>query len=334
MVLRRERGRKMRKSILGAAALGAVAGAAACTAGALTLFNRVIPRQDGLRVDINEMADMEKWEEYKKIITPRKEWLLSQPLEHVTVKSLDGLTLHGDFLASEYPSSRLAILGHGYTSSGLSNCSAISKFFYGLGYNCLIVDHRAHGRSEGDYVGFGILDRYDWRIWIDSMEERLGSDVEIVLYGVSMGATIAVMTAGFPDLPASVKAVIADCAFTSPYDVFAHILKRDYHLPPFPIMNINEQLCRAKAGYGFKDYSTLEAVRSTSVPMLFIHGREDDFVPLWMSEKNYEACRSPKDILIVDNAAHGASYFENSGIYEQKVEEFLDMYVHNNRRFL
>lgn len=324
----------MRKSILGAAALGAVAGAAACTAGALTLFNRVIPRQDGLRVDINEMADMEKWEEYKKIITPRKEWLLSQPLEHVTVKSRDGLTLHGDFLASEYPSSRLAILGHGYTSSGLSNCSAISKFFYGLGYNCLIVDHRAHGRSEGDYVGFGILDRYDWRIWIDSMEERLGSDVEIVLYGVSMGATIAVMTAGFSDLPASVKAVIADCAFTSPYDVFAHILKRDYHLPTFPIMNINEQLCRAKAGYGFKDYSTLEAVRSTSVPMLFIHGREDDFVPLWMSEKNYEACRSPKDILIVDNAAHGASYFENSGIYEQKVEEFLDMYVHNNRRFL
>lgn len=317
----------MRKAILGAAALGAVAGAAACTAGALTLFNRVIPRQDVLRVDISEMADMEKWEEYKKIITPRKEWLLSQPLEHVTVKSWDGLTLHGDFLPSERPSSRLAILGHGYTSNGLSNCSAISMFFYKLGYNCLIMDHRAHGMSEGDYVGFGILDRYDWKIWIDSMEQRLGSDAEIVLYGVSMGATIAVMTAGFSDLPASVKAVIADCAFTSPYDVFAHILRRDYHLPPFPIMNINESLCRIKAGYGFKDYSTLEAVRSTRVPMLFIHGKEDDFVPVWMSERNYEACRSPKDILLVDNAAHGASYYENGAVYEQKIEEFLEKNV-------
>lgn len=324
----------MRKAILGAAALGAVAGAAACTAGAFTLFNKVIPRQDGLRVDIDEMADTEKWEEYKKIITPRKEWLLSQLLEHITVRSFDGLTLHGDFLPSEQPSRKLAILGHGYTSNGLSNCSAISMFFHSLGYNCLIMDHRAHGMSEGDYVGFGILDRYDWRVWIDSMEERMGSDIDIVLYGVSMGATIAIMTAGFPDLPASVKAVIADCAFTSPYDVFAHILKRDYHLPPFPIMNINERLCRTKAGYGFKDYSTLEAVRSTSVPMLFIHGKEDDFVPLWMSERNYDECCSPKDILIVDNAAHGASYYENSSLYEQKVEEFLERYINNESEVL
>lgn len=324
----------MRKAILGAAVLGAVAGAAACTAGAFTLFNKVIPRQDGLRVDIDEMADTEKWEEYKKIITPRKEWLLSQLLEHITVRSFDGLTLHGDFLPSEQPSRKLAILGHGYTSNGLSNCSAISMFFHSLGYNCLIMDHRAHGMSEGDYVGFGILDRYDWRVWIDSMEERMGSDIDIVLYGVSMGATIAIMTAGFPDLPASVKAVIADCAFTSPYDVFAHILKRDYHLPPFPIMNINERLCRTKAGYGFKDYSTLEAVRSTSVPMLFIHGKEDDFVPLWMSERNYDECCSPKDILIVDNAAHGASYYENSSLYEQKVEEFLERYINNESEVL
>ncbi|MCM1330335.1 MAG: alpha/beta hydrolase [Ruminococcus sp.] len=318
----------MNKTILGAAAIGTAAVGAACTAGALTLFNRVIPRQDELRVDLNEMADMKKWEEYRKIITPNKEWLLAQDLEHITIKSRDGLTLHGDFLPAENKSNKLAICGHGYTGCGLKDCAAISVFFHRMGYNCLIVDHRAHGKSEGDYIGFGILDRFDMKAWVDCMEKRFDGDVQIVLYGVSMGATIAVMTAGTAGLSHCVKAVVADCAFTSPYDVFSHILARDYHLPPFPVMNINDVLCRQKAGYGFKDYSTLDAVKSTGIPMLFIHGREDDFVPLYMTEQNYAACRSPKDIFIVDNAAHAASYYENKDAYEAKVKGFLEKYIH------
>ncbi|MCM1024315.1 MAG: alpha/beta hydrolase [Prevotella sp.] len=317
----------MKKTILGAAALGTAALGTACAAGAVTLFNRVIPRQDVLRVDLNEMADMAAWEEYRKIITPRKEWLLSQNLEHITIKSRDGLTLHADFLPSEYQSNKLAICGHGYTGCGHKDCAAISVFFHEMGYNCLIVDHRAHGKSEGDYVGFGILDRFDMKAWVNCMDRRFAGNAEIVLYGVSMGATIALMTAGLSDLSPSVKAVIADCAFTSPYDVFAHILKRDYHLPPFPIMNINDMMCRAKAGYGFSDCSTLDAVKSTGIPILFIHGREDDFVPLWMTERNFDACRSPKDILIVDNAAHAASYYESREAYEAKVRSFLEKYV-------
>lgn len=317
----------MKKAIIGAAALGTAVLGTACAAGAVTLFNRVIPRQDVLRVDLDEMADMKKWEEYKKIITPNKEWLLAQPLEHLTIQSRDGLTLHADFLPAEYQSSKLVICGHGYTGCGLKDCAAISVFFHKLGYNCLIVDHRAHGKSEGDYVGFGILDRFDMKAWVDFMNRRFAGNAEIVLYGVSMGATIALMTAGLSGLSSSVKAVVADCAFTSPYDVFAHILKRDYHLPPFPIMNINDTMCRAKAGYGFRDYSTLDAVQATGIPILFIHGREDDFVPLWMTEKNYKACRSSKDILIVDNAAHAASYYESKETYEAKVKSFLEKYV-------
>ncbi|MCX4257130.1 MAG: alpha/beta hydrolase [Oscillospiraceae bacterium] len=317
----------MKKMVFGAAALGTAVLGTACTAGAVTLFNRVIPRQDVLRVDLNEMADMAKWEEYKKVIAPNKEWLFARELEHITIRSRDGLTLHGDFLPAEYQSNKLAICGHGYTGCGLKDCVSIAVFFHRMGYNCLIVDHRAHGKSEGDYVGFGILDRFDMKAWIDCMEKRFEGNAEIVLYGVSMGATIAVMTAGLTSLSPSVKAVVADCAFTSPYDVFAHILKRDYHLPPFPIMNINDMMCRRKAGYGFRDYSTLDAVQATGVPILFIHGKDDDFVPVWMSEKNYKMCRSPKDILIVDNAAHAASYYENKEAYEAKVKGFLEKYV-------
>ncbi len=316
---------KMMSLFLTAAGVTA-AGAAACFVGANTLFNRVIPRQTELRVDLDEMADAEKWKVYIEDIHRVKEKLLVRPSEHVTIKSRDGLTLHGDIFMAEKPTKRTAILFHGYTSCGMNDCSNMAEFFMERGYNALVVDHRSHGQSEGEYIGFGILDRYDCIKWIEYINERLGSDSKIVLYGVSMGASTVLMacgTAGFPD---NVRVIISDCAFTSPYDVFKHILKRDYHLPPHPIMDINEQMCRSKAGYGFQDFSTLDAVKNAPCPILFIHGKEDLFVPTEMSVHNHAVCSGPKKLLLVDNAGHAASLYENRELYERTVTEFLDKY--------
>jgi len=307
--------------ILGIAAAGTGVSAYA----AVKLFNKVIPRQDQLRVDMDEMADAATWEEYKKMIAPRSEWVRSQPLEHITVKARDGITLHADMLYAEGESKGIVVSHHGYTSMNFAN-SAIAVFFNKLGYDVLLVDNRAHGKSEGQFVGFGILDRHDCIEWIKLMNEKYGKK-DIILYGVSMGASTVVMAAGSSELPDNVKAVISDCAFTSPYDVFAHIMKRDYHMAEFPVMNINDAICRKKAGYGFKDYSTLEAVKTSKTPILFIHGEKDDFVPTWMTEKNFEACNAPKDKLIVGNAGHGASYYENTELYESKIKEFLGKYL-------
>lgn len=304
----------------------AAAGAAASVIGAYTLFNRVIPRQDELRVDVGEMADAEKWEEYIKIIHAEKDKLFKRPSEHVTIRSRDGLTLHGDLFPAETPSKRTAMLFHGYTSCGLNDCATMAEFFLERGFNALVVDQRSHGKSEGRFIGFGILDRFDCIKWIEYVNERLGKDGEpgeIVLYGVSMGASTVLMTSGLDELPKNVRAIIADCAFTSPYDVFTHILNRDYHLPPKPILAINERICRAKAGYGFRDCTTLQAVKRGTCPILFIHGKEDKFVPTVMSKQNYEACTGEKELLLVDNAGHAASLYENKPLYEKTVTDFL-----------
>ncbi len=309
---------------------GVVGGAAALwlagsAYGAKTLFNKVIPRQDSVKVDLDEMADMAQWEEYKKIIVPNREWFEAQKPERVHVTAKDGLKLKGWYLPCGEEAEKLVICFHGYTSSALSNAS-FARFLHSQGFDCLLVDNRAHGESEGDYIGFGILDRYDCISWVRYVNDRFGGSKKILLYGVSMGATTAVMAAGMEELPSAVKMVVADCAFTSPQEVFSHILKRDYKLPKFPVMNINNAICRKKAGYGFQDYSTLDAVRATKLPILFIHGKKDDFVPVWMSEKNYEACQSPKQLLLVEGAGHGASYYENREQYETAVKSFISQY--------
>ena len=313
----------MKKSIIIGSAASAVCIAGAAVGGAYKLFNMTILRQDGVKVDISEMADMARWEEYKKIIRPRSEWVNSQPLEEIYIKARDGIMLHAWYMPCGKPTDKIAVIAHGYTSKGLDSASH-AYYFNHMGFDCIMPDHRAHGGSEGDYIGFGILDRFDCRLWIDYIQKRFGTDKKILLHGTSMGATTVLMTGGMPDLPEAVKGIISDCAFTSPYDVFAHILKRDYHLPEFPIMHINSVICRKKAGYGFKDYSTLDALKSTKCPVLFIHGAEDNFVPTSMTIQNYKACRSPKKLLIVENAGHGASYYENMEQYEKAETEFIN----------
>lgn len=227
------------------------------------------------------------WEQHIDFISKRKEWLLQQKMEDIFIKSDDNLKLHATLLRSK-SNKNCVICFHGYTGKGLNDYGSIAKFYIEQGFNMLIVDERAHGDSEGTYIGFGVLDRYDVVKWVEYAIKRFENDVNIMLHGDSMGATTVLLASGL-NLPKNVKAIVADCGFTSAYDVFSHILKRDYHIPKFPIMNVTEIMTRKKAGYGYNDASTLDAVASTDIPILFVHGDKDDFVPIWMSEKNYEA---------------------------------------------
>ena len=294
--------------------------------GAKVLYNRTIPRQEKVMVDMNEFADEEKMAEYKKIMEPNKIWRDSIHFEEIKITSTDGLKLTGYYLPAEKATNNILIGCHGYTSDAMQSYCSHAQFFHEMGFDVLIVDARAHGKSEGKYVGFGVLDRYDLLEWIKYVKKRFGNDENILLHGTSMGGTTVLMTSGFNEVQSYVKGIIADCGFTSPYDIFSHVLKKNYHLPPFPIMNINDIMCSKTAGYTFKEYSTLDALKTNKIPILFIHGSNDKFVPVYMSKKNYDAAKCKKDILIVKDAGHGSSYFENKPLYEGKEKEFVNRY--------
>ena len=129
--------------------------------------------------------------------------------------------------------------------------------------------------------------------------------------------------AGGLNLPPQVKGIISDCGFTSPKEVFTHVLKTMYHLPPFPVMQGAEIMNKKLAGYGMDECNAKREVAKAKVPMLFIHGSKDTFVPTNMCNEIYECCASKKKKLIVEGAAHAESYFKDMKSYEKALDEFI-----------
>ena len=188
----------------------------------------------------------------------------------------------------------------------------------------LQTDARAHGESEGDYIGFGCLDRRDLLKWIDWVIEKIGHDTEIYLHGISMGASTALMASGLI-LPEQVKGIISDCAFTSPKEVFTHVLHTMYYLPAFPMIQGADVVNRIFAGYGMDECNAKNEVKKSTIPILFIHGSKDCVVPLAMNEELYNNCKSSKKQLIIEGANHSNCAMTDYTTYKRVVREFIEM---------
>ena len=262
-----------------------------------------------------------------KVMVDASEAAMSLKTETVKIESRDGLTLTGHYYPAASPK-RLIIAMHGWRSTWMMDYGCSVGFYHDEGCSLLYADQRGQNESDGDYIGFGVLERYDCLAWINYAVERFGKDIPIYLCGVSMGATTVLMTTGF-ELPENVKGVIADCGFTSPREIWEHILANNLHLNPkltYPIANL---MCKQEAQFDPSEYSTLDALKENKVPVLFVHGSDDKFVPLDMTFKNYQTCKAPKDLLIVPGAAHGMSFVTDTKAYKKAVKSFFAKCEHD-----
>lgn len=254
-------------------------------------------------------------------------WLKKQPFETIEMKSHDGLLLRGYYLAAKDPTQQTAILAHGYTGSAQKDMGAYAKMYHEVfGYNVLMPDDRAHGESEGKFIGFGWLDRLDYFKWLHIVLRKVGPDAQIVLHGVSMGGATVLMTSG-ENLPTQVRCVVADCAYTSVKDILTYQARRLYRLPAFPLLHMVSLICKLRAGYFFGEASALVQIRKTRLPILFIHGGEDTFVPTEMLHPLYTAHHGYKEQFIVPRAGHGLAYAADVTGYRQRVGAFLTKFI-------
>lgn len=263
-----------------------------------------------------------RWEKYKGLIREGLDWYYSMPFEEVEILSRDNLRLRGRYIACG--GEKTVILFHGYRSAAHNDFSTIVKFYYENGYNMLLPDQRAHGKSMGKYIGFGALERYDCISWIDYINERFDFP-PILLAGISMGASTVLMASGV-GLPKNVRGIVADCGFTSPADIISKVLKEDYKLPKFPFYYISNALSKILAGYSYGECSAEDALKHSEIPLIIFHGSEDPFVPCEMSGRIFNASAAKtKELYIVDGALHAESYAKEPYIYQERLKRFFDV---------
>ena len=250
----------------------------------------------------------------------------ARALQDTLIRSERGERLHALYVRAAQPTGKTAVIVHGYTDNAVRMLPIGYLYSRQLGCNILLPDLHAHGESEGEAVRMGWLDRLDVLRWMDTANELFGDSTRMVVHGISMGAATTMMVSG-ETLPAYVKCFVEDCGYTSVWDEFSGELKNQFGLPTFPLLDVTSWLCGLRYNWTFREASALEQVKKCTLPMFFIHGDKDDFVPTWMVHPLYEAKPAPKELWLVPGAAHAVSYKENKVEYTRRVRDFTGKYI-------
>ncbi len=277
------------------------------------------PDRKPLAPDTYSLPSGVVYEPYREQMIEWIRQLRAMPHEKVTIQSFDGLTLRGDYY--EYaPGAPIELMVHGYRSTPERDlCGGVNRCFQ-LKRNVLLIHQRGCGESDGNIITFGILEHRDCLRWAQFLIDRFGPDVKILLTGISMGAATVMMAAG-AGLPPQVKGIIADCGYTSPKEIIQKVIQQDLKLPAklaYPFVKLG---ARIFGHFDLEETSALEAMKKCRVPVFFIHGEADSFVPCQMSIDNANACAGPHKLFTVPGAGHGLAYMMDREGYHRAIAE-------------
>lgn len=253
-----------------------------------------------------------------------KEWIKETralPHRDVSITSFDGLTLRGKYYEHK-KGAPIEILFHGYQGSGERDLGGAATRCFALERNALIVDHRGSGESDGNVVTFGINESRDCADWVRFTIENIDKDAKIIITGISMGAATVMIAAG-TELPENVVGALADCGYTSAKEIIMTVMKK-MGLPPKLLYPFAKLGGRIFGGFDVDERSPIESLKHAKIPVLFIHGDDDRYVPYEMSVKNYESCTSHKKLVTVHGAGHGLAYPADIPYYLKEVGDFFE----------
>ena len=246
--------------------------------------------------------------------------------EDITLKSFDGLNLTSTLIMNENPTNKFIVLVHGVSICYVGSLKYFD-IFYKNGFNILIVNQRRHGKSEGKYSTYGFYEKYDVNMWIEYLKSRFGNDIILGLHGESMGAGTVMETIPLND---SIKFVIEDCGYSNFHELigfqithaYKNRLVRKILRPSLIFANF---FMKTKAKFSMKKIVPIDIVASTSLPMMFIHGKEDYFVPWYMAVDLYKAkTKGYKELYLVEGAKHAEALEVNKILYEKKIMTFIE----------
>ena len=293
---------------------------AAALALSLVCYKMAFVVPDQSNEDVHKTLSGSQYDALKSEINTLIDEALALPFEEVKITSFDGLKLYGRlyFVSETAP---VDILFHGYKSMAIRDFSGGMISNIDRGHNVILVDERAHGKSEGKCLTFGVLERYDCLEWARYASLRFPKS-DIFLFGLSMGAATVLMASDL-NLPESVVGIVADCGYSTPKKIIKKVI-REMKLPPdlaYPFVWLGGRIF---GNFSLSSSDSLRSLKNTKLPVLLIHGDDDRFVPYEMSLENKEACASEISLLTVKNAGHGLSYLVDKEAYISAVDAFCE----------
>ncbi|MDD6034326.1 MAG: alpha/beta hydrolase [Oscillospiraceae bacterium] len=273
------------------------------------------------RKDVYDLPKGEQYERHREQMLSLIRKIEALPFERVSITAEDGTRLEGRYyhLRDGAP---LQIELHGYRGAGSRDFCGGNALARSMGHNTLVVDQRAHGKSGGHTITFGIREREDCLLWAEYAAKRFGADTPIFLSGVSMGAATVLMAAELP-LPNNVCGIVADSPYSSPAAIIRKVCQ-DAGLPVRLSMALVRVGARTLGRFSLNEADALRAVERTDIPILLIHGEDDRFVPCSMSREIYARCAGPAFLETFPDAGHGLSYMEDPRRYERIVRTFTE----------
>lgn len=260
------------------------------------------------------------YEPYRDIMIKWMKEVKGSEKENFTIKSFDGLNLTAKYYECE-KGAPIELMLHGYRGNAQRDlCGGVQRCF-SLGHNAFIVDQRACGNSEGHIISFGINEKRDCLYWIDFIISHFGSDVKIILTGISMGASTVLMASG-EKLPENVIGVLADCGYSTAEEIIKKTIK-EMKLPVFlsyPFVRLGAFLY---GGFDINKCRPVDAVKKAEIPIIYFHGTNDDFVPHYMSEQCYSSTASRKKLVLIKDSGHGLSYLKDTEAYLKELSDFF-----------
>lgn len=249
-------------------------------------------------IDIKKFNDLEKKELY--------------------ISSDYGYKIHGYYFPNNN-SKKVVILCHGITGS-LYGSVEYMDIFLKRDFSVFIYDHRNHGLSGGHDTSFGYYEKFDLKKCTDWLHDKLGRDIIVGLHGESMGAGVVLQNIAIDD---RINFCIEDCGYSDAHDLFKHRLDKDYNIRRFPLLKLSSKISKLRVGWSFKDVSPISTLPQVAIPILFIHGEDDEYVPTYMCRQMYSVKKGYKDLYIANNAGHAQAFWNNKDEYEKRVDEFL-----------
>lgn len=255
-------------------------------------------------------------------------WIDTIDSKIAEIKSFDGLLLKAFYKPGNIGSKNTIILFHGYTGEARQLSPIAQYVSEKYGYNILMPHLRAHGWSEGKYIGFGWFESLDCIQWVDWVKKETAEEQShILLIGTSMGAASILIAAGSEQFPPQVKALISDCSFTSAKEEIKYRIEKELHFNSPKLLDYLEVITRKKAGYSFTKSSPIDVVKNIQIPVLYVHGQSDNYTPFHMVNELFNATRSPKELFVVKDADHGGSYKLNEKGYQEKIDKIITSFL-------